>query len=225
MAGKPKPAEEESGGESVGLWYVSFSDMITLLLSFFVMLATFSSYSKEGMNKFAGTCAYIAAYSILGGRPDHSMVPTERAYEQAKEGSEKPTGESPGQPKTPRASTWTQEASAYRDRRVFRIRSSEVFFGNGAALTPLGTGRLDLVADFMKRLPCRLIVSEIALGGDDGARSRLGLERGWSIVNYLVTVKSVPAGSVSLSPSGTSPPKEGEPDAVELVLLSQEAAP
>ena len=93
-----KKHEEEAGGESVGLWYVSFADMITLLLSFFVMLTTFSSYSKEGMNKFAGTCAYIASYSLVAGRPEHSMVPTERAYEQVKEGSEKPTGLEAGEP-------------------------------------------------------------------------------------------------------------------------------
>lgn len=224
MASKPKPVAEESGGESVGLWYVSFSDMITLLLAFFVMLATFSSHSKEEINRFAGVCAYITAYSVIGGRSERSVMPTERYYEPAKEGSEKPTGVESGEPKRPRPSTWVSRADAYHERRTFRIRSREVFFGKGAALTPLGMQRLDLVADFLKRLPCRLIVSEIAFGGSEGARERLSLERSWSIVNYLVGTRSVPPGVVSLSQSGAAPAGQ-EADLVELVLLSQGACP
>jgi flagellar motor protein MotB len=225
MAGKPKPAEEEGGGESVGLWYVSFSDMITLLLSFFVMLATFSSYSKEGMNKFAGACAYVATYSIMYARPEHSLVPTERVYEQATEGSEKPTGVEPGPPKTPRPSSWTADASAYRERHVFRVPSSQVFFGKGAVLTSMGAQRLDALAEFMKRIPCRVIVSEIAVGGNEGSRGRLALERSWSLANYLLSQQSLPPAAVSISPLGTGPTREGEGDTVELVVLSKEAAP
>jgi hypothetical protein len=218
-------AEEGGGGESVGLWYVSFSDMITLLLSFFVMLATFSSYSKEGMNKFAGACAYIATYSILGGRPEHSMVPAERGYEQVKEGSEKPTGLEAGEPKPPRPSTWTADASAYRERHLFRVSSAEMFYGKGAALTPVGVKRLDVLADFLKRVPCRLIVSEIAAGGNEGARGRLALERSWSVVSYLLRRHSLPQDTLSISPAGTGPVKEGGGDSVELVVFSKEVAP
>jgi chemotaxis protein MotB len=225
MAAKPKPAEEEGGGESVGLWYVSFSDMITLLLSFFVMLATFSSYSKEGLNKFAGACAYIASYSIVPGRPEHSMAPTERAYERATEGSEKPTDVESGERRVSRPSAWTADPTAYRERHVFRIPSAQVFFGRGAALTPLGAQRLAMLADFLKRTPCHVIVSEIAVGGNEGARGRLALERSWSLANYLLSQRSLAAGVVSISTSGTGPTKENEGDTVELVVLSKEAAP
>jgi outer membrane protein OmpA-like peptidoglycan-associated protein len=225
MAAKGKPAgEEEGGGHGVGLWYVSFSDMITLLLSFFVMLATFSSYSKEGMNRFAGACSYIAAYSILGGRPDHGVMPTERAYETAKDGSEKPTGlEGGGESKPPRPSDWLAQTGAYHQRKIFQIESSQVFFGKGSALTPLGTRRLDLIADFLKRLPCQLVVSEVVAGGAEGPRETLSLERAWSVVDYLVGRKGVPAGLVSVSqtPGGA----RQEVDVVELVLLSKGATP
>ena len=225
MARKPQAAAEEGGGESVGMWYVSFSDMITLLLSFFVMLATFSSFSKESINKFAGACAYIVAYSVVGGRSEKGVMGTERHWEAAKEGSEKPTGLPAGEPNTPRPSTWTAQANAYHERRVFRISSSQMFFGKGTALTPQGLQRLDLVADFLKRLPCRMVVSETASGGDDGARSRLSLERSWAIVNYLVERRSVPVGTLSISPSGAAGRSSAEADAVELVLLSQGACP
>lgn len=45
---KAKPAHAEAGGEKVPLWIISFADMITLLLSFFVMLQTMA-HSRDGM--------------------------------------------------------------------------------------------------------------------------------------------------------------------------------
>ena len=58
MKDKAPPPKEQ--GEKVPIWIVSFADMITLLLSFFVMLTTFSSYSKEDLSKFAGVWAQLA---------------------------------------------------------------------------------------------------------------------------------------------------------------------
>ena len=46
MAGKPKPQEEESG-EGAPLWIISFADMISLLMAFFVMLTTFSGFGPK----------------------------------------------------------------------------------------------------------------------------------------------------------------------------------
>lgn len=46
MKAKPPPAEEH--GEKVPLWIISFADMITLLLSFFVMLQTMA-HSRDAM--------------------------------------------------------------------------------------------------------------------------------------------------------------------------------
>lgn len=53
---KPKAAPEESG-EKVPLWIISFADMITLLLSFFVMLQTMTKEKsgelfRQGQNSF-----------------------------------------------------------------------------------------------------------------------------------------------------------------------------
>ncbi len=218
---------EEGGGHSVGLWYVSFSDMITLLLSFFVMLATFSSYSKEGINRFAGACAYIAAYSFIGvGRPDRGVLPTERFYEKAKEGSEKPTDLASREPAPPRPSRWMPDTDAYQKRRELRLASREMFFGRGTALTPLGVQKLELVADFLKRMPCRLTVRETGVEGD-AARERVSLGRCWSVVNYLTTHGGVPAETVSIARSRPVAGRATGEDAaaMEFVLLAPEATP
>jgi hypothetical protein len=100
-----------------------------------------------------------------------------------------------------------------------------VFYGKGSALTPMGAQRMDVLADFLKRMPCRVIISEIAVTGNEGARGRLALERSWSMVNYLLSQQSLPPAAVSISPSGSGPTKEGEADTVELVVISKEASP
>ena len=62
------------------------------------------------------------------------MVPTERAYERATEGSEKPTDVESGERRVSRPSAWTADPTAYRERHVFRIPSAQVFFGRGDRL-------------------------------------------------------------------------------------------
>src|SRR5689334_15799193 len=80
MSAKPhKPEAEEEGGGEVGLWYVSFADMITLLLSFFVMLTSFSSFDNESMQQIRDTSAK-AYQSVLGGRETGSNAMIEEGY-------------------------------------------------------------------------------------------------------------------------------------------------
>ena len=57
MPVKKKQVQEESGGEKAPLWIISFADMISLLMAFFVMLQTMAcERSNEllntGMGKF-----------------------------------------------------------------------------------------------------------------------------------------------------------------------------
>jgi flagellar motor protein MotB len=66
MKGVPPPPKEQ--GEKVPIWIVSFADMITLLLSFFVMLQTMS-HSRDGT--LFGVAQDSFRRSIIGfGIPD-----------------------------------------------------------------------------------------------------------------------------------------------------------
>lgn len=208
--------------EGVGLWYVSFSDMITLLLSFFVMLATFSSYSKDGVNKIVGTCAAIANPSILPGKGQREDSMTSKdVTEWGTEGSETPTSEARREMKKPKASVWQNDTDgAYWNRRIFYIPARELFFGRGSSLSPDGMeGKLDLVAFFMQRVPCTMIISE--LGRSDGDANR-SLERCWSIVDYFVNAKSLSADrfNVSASPAAI-PPSIKESPVIQILLVTR----
>jgi outer membrane protein OmpA-like peptidoglycan-associated protein len=63
MKGAKKP--EESAGEKVPIWIISFADMITLLLSFFVMLQTMS-HKREPELFHAGQGSFIRAIEGFG---------------------------------------------------------------------------------------------------------------------------------------------------------------
>lgn len=47
MAHKPPPPPEEEKGESAPLWIISFADLVTLMLSFFVILASGNNQKPE----------------------------------------------------------------------------------------------------------------------------------------------------------------------------------
>ncbi len=144
MSNKKKHEEEDGGGHSVGLWYVSFSDMITLLLSFFVMLTTFSSYSKEDLSRFSGVWAQLADYSVFTGRHgNESLAPQpDRPYDYTMNGSEKPSGADHNTVESTGESQWLASmADAYSRRRVLHIPSRMLFWGKdtqGTTLMPAG---------------------------------------------------------------------------------------
>lgn len=180
---------EESGGESVGLWYVSFSDMITLLLSFFVMLTTFSSFSKESLERFSGVWAYVNNYSIFSGRslPQESVMPQEKFIDRTVEGSEKPPADGGLEPnRRAKAQPWLAGTNqAYADERVFYVPSTRLFWGKGASMMEAGRKHLDLLAKYLRLVPCQVAVGESNPAGLGDVSDR-ALERSWTVIEYLV---------------------------------------
>lgn len=75
MSAKPK-AHAESSGEKVPLWVISFSDMMTLLLSFFVMLQTMAK-SRDAMlfglsqDSFRRAIAGMGVPDLLFGKAEY----------------------------------------------------------------------------------------------------------------------------------------------------------
>ncbi len=215
---------EEEGGHGVGLWYVSFSDMITLLLSFFVMLATFSSYSKEGINKFAGTCAAIANYSILPGKGlREDSVASKDVTEWGTEGSENPTGEPRRTMQKAKRYVWQGDTDgAYWNRRIFYIPSRTMFWGRGTSLTPEGMDKLDLIAFFMQRVPCNRIISEVGRGVEEPSAAERALDRSWAIASYLIDSKSLAPGRFNVSATNTPlPPSVVDSQVVQILLVTR----
>jgi chemotaxis protein MotB len=221
MSGKKKSGGEEGGGESVGLWYISFSDMITLLLSFFVMLTTFSSFSKEVGTKFEGIAEGINNSSLFtGNNPYNSVVPApDRVVDWTNKGSEKPTDGGTENIHKPRSSFWEANANAYRDRQVFIIPGSRLFWGKGNTLTYAGKELLNMLGEFLKAVPCQVVIREGYPEADDGAD--VNLNRASAIVEYLTTKQSIASRRFSLSATNSAGARKLGRPVVEIMLLAR----
>jgi hypothetical protein len=198
MAGKPKPQEDDSG-EGAPLWMISFADMASLLMAFFVMLTTFSTFGPKESAKLRKVIDVALAPNYYGGwfknstrgTMGHQMVATG----QNEQGSEKPTLEDA----TGRGGL-TETAENFRSRKVFLIESEKAFWGNGTTITTEGREFLDCLALLLAKIPGRLAISEVGPGNNTDA----GILRAIAIVEYLGG-KGVPKNRCGIGTRAISP--------------------
>ena len=226
MAHKKKHEEEEAG-ESVGLWYVSFADMITLLLSFFVMLTTFSSYSKEDLSKFAGVWAQLADYSVFSGNHgnDGFVAPADRPVDFTQTGSEKPTGSDPRAMENPGESQWIAMADAYNRRRVLQVPASRLFWGTGTQgtlLTPAGKTHLKMLASFIRQVPCQVLIANSISSSILPSCKGQELDRPYALLEHLRNEEHIAPGRIGLKVSGSElADSSGQEGVMEITLLAE----
>jgi hypothetical protein len=127
MAHIPKPKQEEESGESAPLWIISFADMISLLMAFFVMLSTFSSFGPAEAEKLQRAMTAMLSPNFYGGwnpfAPTPAVGPQAVAAGQQEKGSDKPTLE-----ETQGSGLLAEtKAEEFRTRKVFLIESRKVF--------------------------------------------------------------------------------------------------
>jgi len=225
-----KPVEDEAA-PSVGEWIVTFSDCMTLLLCFFVLLLTFSSFDEESLKRFGGAFDYDHHESAIfeGQSVRDSMIePIDHIADQAREGSETPTDMFVERDDGRRSSSklrWIADSDAYRDRKVIHIPCNRLFRGRGRNLTGRGRRYLSMIAGFMKKLSCRVVISESS-GRHGVSRSfalrRAGLDRAWSVMAYLTEKEGLAKDRFNVSATSLA---KGEDlrrgDVVELVLLAR----
>lgn len=213
--GKQKPKQEEEAGEGAPLWIISFADMMSLLMAFFVMLSTFSGFGPREAEKLQKTVKATLAPNYGGWRQQPSR--TAMGYQspaagQANNGSEKPTlqeGQKTGTMKE-------TQAGDFRRRKIFLIESNKVFWGAGTTLSANGRDFLDTLATFVSKMPDRLVISEAGPGPD----SELGLRRAISVLTYL-TSKGLAKDRCSIAARGMSPDRSAETQrTLEVALLS-----
>ena len=219
---------EEEAGESVGLWYVSFSDMITLLLSFFVILCGFSSFDDESREKFSGVMNGISHFSVFGGTQnahDSIVPPHDPAAESAEDGSEKPVDPVGAGAHKPKKLPWVAELDAYKDRRVFYIPIRSVFWGKSNSLTPEGRESLIQIAAFLSRVGCQVTLTEILPEG--GSPAYNSMDRLCAVQEFLIVKGKLSGETVNVSSTASLPPnltkRPAEPT-LEICLISRSKA-
>jgi outer membrane protein OmpA-like peptidoglycan-associated protein len=179
---KPKaPPQEEESAEGAPLWIISFADMMSLLMAFFVMLSTFSSFGPAEALKLRKAMTAALSPNFYGGwysfHPRTAVGPQAIAAGQHEKGSERPTLEET-QGKGLLAESKPED---FRTRKVFAIESAKVFWGGGATLSGNGRDFLDALAAFAAKMPGRIVIAE----NGPGANAELGLNRALRTLNYL----------------------------------------
>jgi len=192
---QPEPEQEAGAPE----WMVTFSDCMTLLLTFFVLLLSFSSFDDiEDFfrlkaifeNQFSissqKTLKNEALFSIKSIQEDDDLD----------KGSEKPTL-TKGQEGNLKQDT---EPVNFRDQNVFLSPSDKIFWGNGTVISFQGRKTLSAMASFLKEVPSRVVISENSLDSSQ-SNDNLGLKRGWAVIEYFTTKQGLDGGQFSLAAS------------------------
>jgi chemotaxis protein MotB len=209
MAGLIKRRVETDDASGAPEWMVTFSDCMTLLLTFFVLLLSFSSFDEKAFHKvkliFGGAMPSVSG-RLTGNR--EAFLPTGQVVHTAEldKGSEKPT------PMTGLEDGLKEETEPedFRSRKVFLIPSKKVFWGKGTAISLQGRRTLSAMAALLKEAPHRIVISEngpeaVQAGGDSGLR------RSWVVMDYLTAKGGLDKRWFSISASNTVPIEDVEP--------------
>jgi chemotaxis protein MotB len=206
-------------------WMVTFSDCMTLLLTFFVLLLTFSSFDEAIFERLKTTFADFPSVGAIPVEARDAFSPTRMVVHTSdiSEGSEKPTSES-GKQDGLKEET---ESLDFHGRKVFLVPSEKVFWAKGTAISRQGHQVLTVVAAYLKHMPGRVVVSENGPG--DTTSEPFGLPRAWAVVQYLVAEQNMDKSRFSISAATTLSPDSaqgGESGAgperiLEVVLLER----
>lgn len=176
MAKKEKE-EEESCSESAPLWIISFADMMSLLMAFFVVLSTASSNGPKSVEKLktAINIALAPCGGLFSSTKD-AIGPGLNNAASTDKGSERPTTSSKN-----KGSMKPADDSAHKTHKVFTLNSSEMFNGSGISISAKGKKFLDTMIEYLIKTNAR-----IAIGESSSKVSQLGINRATIAAKYMI---------------------------------------
>ena len=185
-------------------WMVTFSDCMTLLLTFFVLLLSFSSFDDRIFRslKVIYSNGLTSITPMKRSERDAFLhLPPIRYLTELDRGSEKPT-----------TAMGLKEEGSVKETTpvdlaggmVFSISSKDVFWGKGTAISSEGRRVMNTMALFLKEVPNRIVISESGPTGDGGRGSEhIGLPRAWALMEYLITKQNLDRKKFSISATST----------------------
>ena len=215
--GRPKKKVDDSGPAGAPEWMVTFSDCMTLLLTFFVLLLSFAGFADntlEGIGSSFANALPSLAMSFTDEQESMWKRKQIRKKEKIKVGSETPTL------KPNEGSNFMRERKPldFRNLRVFTIPSKEFFYGKGDVISQEGKKVLDQLAKFLLFAPTRVVISENGPGDDRNA----GLQRAWTVLEYLDSKKGLRRELFSVTASTTVLGNRPEHRMLEITLLERD---
>ena len=216
MAKDKEIIEDEPAGAPE--WMVTFSDCMTLLLTFFVLLLSYSSFTDEKLqdvaNSFGRFSDTINLSSVIE-REDTRKAESTFKIEEVKTGSKTP---SPEKDDSNNVTSKSQKVE-FRNIKIFTMPSEEMFLANGFVISPKGKEILEHLAKFVNTRPSRVVISEHGadMKSDD---IKLGIKRSSQIAQYLVK-ESVDQNLLNIS-SSTMGSDQTADRIVEITLLEKD---
>lgn len=181
-------------------WMVTFSDCMTLLLTFFVLLLSFSSFNDEKIHKVNGAFTkHLSSLDDVVKRSKTEILPKDIIDDTvtSEDGSDKPTTLKNENNKINKVKP--NEADRHK---VFVKNSDEFFWGRGTAISVGGKESLKTLADFFKKKDGRIVVCET---DSDKTSDQLGMQRSLQIIQYLTENEGLDKGRFNMSVSSLVP--------------------
>jgi chemotaxis protein MotB len=228
--GRAKKQAESDEAPGAPEWMVTFSDCMTLLLTFFVLLLSFSSFDDRVFRSLKVVYSRALTSITPMRRSDRDALlymPPVRYVVELDKGSEKATsihGLQDGLMKE-------TELVDLHGGMALLVSSKKIFWGIGTTLSPQGRHVMDTVASYLKRVPSRIVISESG-PEDDRSSEHFGLPRAWVVMEYLTAKQNLDRERFSISAAGTQAqggaasskpgPRRPKPErTVEILLLER----
>ena len=204
---------QPEGAPGAPEWMVTFSDCMTLLLTFFVLLLSFSSFDDNVFERL--TTVFFEGMPWVSeeqkSAEDRSaFLPTKQvdASQNVSEGSEK-SSLAKGLEGGVQEET---ESVDFHRQKVFLISSNTIFWGKSSVISSEGRNIMATMASFLRQMPSRVVVSENSPVDDENSR-QFGLSRAWAVVEYLTTKQNLDKNWFSIAAATTlaGSPRSGAP--------------
>ena len=199
--GREKKVVEEDEMAGAPEWMVTFSDCMTLLLTFFVLLLSFSSFDNKVFRRLKviySTALTSITPTRYSNRDAFTHIPPVKYEYEIDEGSEKPTFLS----KPLDGLMNEQEHTNFQKGMVFLAPSNNLFWGNGYVISSEGRSFLDKMALFLKEVNNHVVISESNPTNSQDAEYK-SIQRSWSIMNYLIDHHNIDKNRLSISMTST----------------------
>jgi len=200
MAGKERGRRKKGGGEEgeggMERWLLTYADMITLLMAFFVMMWSMSLADKTKFTQMIGSARAAMGMDVTGlylpplpTQQPTSGSPAILAYDIRGVLNEKLGGT---------AARKDVQVLSDEDSVTIRMYTGKILFGRGRAkLTGAARAVLAEIAKVLRQVPCRLRVEghtcDLPLrGGPFASNWELSTQRATNVVLYFVRAQKLP---------------------------------